>query len=252
MKPERVVGVEPPGLPGAVGRAEVLAMGFPRRRPEPAVVVESRRHGSHRGGAARHAPDAPRVDVPQLADASVAHDLARPAEERAGALLRAELEDPPGLPDRGPQRLVLGDAQAHRLLQVDVLARPHCGQRDQDVPVIRGGDDHGVDVRAGQNLSEVGVGCARPVLVVLVDQLARRLQLVRLHVAHGHDPRVLLGQEPLHDSLALRAGSHERDGNLVAGGDAPGDTPHGRGQDRGECQGRPGTSPRPPAGTGAG
>jgi hypothetical protein len=49
--------------------------------------------------------------VTELPDAAVAHDLARAAEEGARALLRAELEDAPGLPDRGAQRLVLGDAQ---------------------------------------------------------------------------------------------------------------------------------------------
>ena len=63
----------------------------------------------------------------------------------------------PGPVDGVAHGAPLGDGQRRRLLQVDVLAVLHRGDRDQRVPVIRRADDDGVDVLVGEQLAVVGV-----------------------------------------------------------------------------------------------
>ena len=64
-----------------------------------------------------------------------------------------------------------GQVQRHRLLQVDVFAGLAGGNRDERVPVGRGGDDDGVEVRLLQHLAEVAVAFAG-VLELLDDGVA--------------------------------------------------------------------------------
>ena len=55
---------------------------------------------------------------------------------------------------------VLLDADPQRLLHVGVLLRPCRRDGDRHVPVVRRGDDHGVDIGAGQHFAEISIGLA--------------------------------------------------------------------------------------------
>src|SRR5205823_4380221 len=107
------------------------------------------------GGAAD--ADADRL---HLADAAVADELAGPAEAAAelAPLLAAGLEDDLVLADRVHDLPPLGDGHGQRLLAIDVLAGPGRQDAGDGVPVVRRGDDDGVDVRAGEQVAEVIVG----------------------------------------------------------------------------------------------
>ena len=110
------------------------------------------------------------------------------------APLRAGLEDAAVAPDRVVQGLAQPDRQAAGLLAVDVLAGLGRQDRGRGVPAVAGGDQHGVDVRPGQQLADVAVHRAVLVAVLGVDHRLDRLAAAGLHVADGHELHVRLGQ----------------------------------------------------------
>jgi hypothetical protein len=72
--------------------------------------------------------------------------------------LRAHLQDAFGLLDRVHQLMRFLVGVSHGLFEVDVLALVHGVHRDLGVPVVRGGDDHGVHVGfLGQQLAVVQI-----------------------------------------------------------------------------------------------
>ena len=156
----------------------------------------------------------------ELADATVANQFAGEAEGARGALLGAELKDALVVVDFLPQCPILGQVQAHRFFQVNILAGAHGGQRGQDVPMVGCGDQHGIDVFAGEQLAEVAIRSAVLVLIMLVDAVARLLEVAGHDIAHGDNLGVLLIEEVAHVPLSLRADTDAADGNAVAGGDA--------------------------------
>ena len=81
---------------------------------------------------------------------------------------------------------------------------------------------HGVNVLAGDQFTEVGVGGAVVVLVVLVDAVAGLVEVVFHDVAHGDDPGVFLIEEVAHVPLPLRPDADAADGDAVAGRDLAG------------------------------
>src|SRR5262249_8986938 len=143
-----VLAVLPPV--GEVGvhaaRAEDRVVRPLRGRPQPAVPVQAGlflllRQVARLAGAAD--VDVDRLD---LADAAAAHQLAGGAELVAGALLAAGLEDAVVLAGRLDHGAGLADGQRQRLLAVDVLAGLARLDSRDGVPVVRRGDDDGVDV----------------------------------------------------------------------------------------------------------
>ena len=77
-----------------------------------------------------------------------------------GALLGACLEDGLLFRDLLVDGLALGEEVGDGLLAVDVLAVAQGLEGAEGVPVVGGGDDDGIDVVAGAELAEVGVGVA--------------------------------------------------------------------------------------------
>ncbi len=106
---EGVIGDEPPRFLGSVVAAAVLGMGLEGGGAEPEVVIESWWGWGDSAGAARGAAGCPDVDVLEGAEGTVAGEFAGEAEEAAGALLGAELEDPLAALDRGAEGLSFGE-----------------------------------------------------------------------------------------------------------------------------------------------
>ena len=177
-----------------------------------------------------------RVEPPgaEAADAVVADESARQAEDARGALLRAELEDTFVTADCFAQGPVFGEVEAHGFFEVDVFAGADGGQGREDVPVIGGGDEDGVEVLAGDQFAEVMVGGAIPILVVLIDPVAGLLEVGGEDIAEGNNAGVLLAQEVAHDALALGAQADAADGDAAAGGDLAGPAEGGRGREGGQ------------------
>ena len=75
----------------------------------------------------------------------------------AAALLRARLEYPSRFALHFDQAFAFVNRQRQRLLAVDILAGLHGGNGHERVPVVDRGADHGVDVLAFEQPSEVGV-----------------------------------------------------------------------------------------------
>ena len=74
--------------------------------------------------------------------------------------LAAAGEDPAVTPHRLDHRPALADRQALGLLAIHVLAVLAGLDGDDRVPVVRRADQHGVDVRTGQQLAEIVVRLA--------------------------------------------------------------------------------------------
>ena len=85
------------------------------------------------------------ADHRDRAEAPGLDQLARRRLPRAADALAADLEDPLVPIDRGDDVEALVDRVGHRLLDVDVLAGRHRVDRHPAVPVIRRGDEDGVD-----------------------------------------------------------------------------------------------------------
>jgi hypothetical protein len=97
----------------------------------------------------------------------------------------------------------------HRLLDVHVLARLHGVGGNPGMPVVRGGDDHGVDIRPGEHLAVVARGeDVRP------PQFLRPGQAAIVDVRHGNqlDARHPEGHTRVAHALPARAD----EGNLQA------------------------------------
>src|SRR5262245_44232289 len=94
----------------------------------------------------------------QLADHPVLDGLAGLPPLVAGGRLRADLHDAV----RGLCRLIkplgLLDGASHGLFAINVLAGLHRLDGDRRVPVVRRGDDHGVDVLAGDHFAVIERG----------------------------------------------------------------------------------------------
>jgi hypothetical protein len=131
---------------------------------------------------------------------------------------------------------VLGllDGVAHGLFQVHVLALVHGLEGDRGVPVVRGGDDDGVDVRAVDHLVIVEVAVALVEFLVLV-------QAPLIDVADGQDLTGIgiladLGKLAAHVGAATTNADHA-DVDAIIGADDP--AGHGlcwTGRQRTTCQ----------------
>ena len=100
-------------------------------------------------------------------------------------LLRPDLDDAAGLLGDPADLLALVDGQGHRLLAVDVLARPHGVDADLRVPVVGCADDHGVDILAVEDLTIILVD----VRLILADATVGidRPGVALVHVADGEE-----------------------------------------------------------------
>ena len=164
----------------------------------------------------------------------------------AGSQLAAGLEHAIELADRLDHRRAFVDRQRQRLLAIHVLARLARLDRRDGVPMVGRGDEHGVDVLAGEHVAEVVVLVAafgaRGGAVVLVDPLLGVAAAVGVDVADGQNANVV---EPEKRGDVKAVGLHPQadhaDGDLVAGARLVA-AEHRAGNDRGNRDRRRGSA----------
>ena len=159
-----------------------------------------------------------------VADVPAADQFAGAAEVVRRALLAAGLEDASVAPHRVDYRPRFADRQCQRLLAVNVLAGLGRLDRDDRVPVVGRGDDHRVDVVAGQQLAEVivdsaiiGRAAALLLAVMVVDSFAGRFAPCRIDFAYGQDLDLAVSQVAFQMSAAHAAHADETERDPVIG-----------------------------------
>src|ERR1017187_10454910 len=126
--------------------------------------------------------------------------------------LGADLADSVVFADGIADGEALGQVERHRLLQVDVLAGLAGGNRDEGVPMRRGGNDDSVEVRLLKQLTEVAVALAS-VLELLDDSVASRLP----DVAGARDDHIGLAGAGAEVGAAHGAAADKAKGNAAIG-----------------------------------
>ena len=138
---------------------------------------------------------------------------------RHAAALRAGLKHAAGSLDRVGQLLAERDRQPAWLLAVDVFAGLRGGHRGGGVPAVAGGDDHGVDVLAGQQFAEVAEQPAILVAVVLIDERLAGLAAAGLHVGDRHALDIGQAEHRAQVVRAARTDPDHSERDLLARGD---------------------------------
>src|SRR5580765_3030631 len=77
-------------------------------------------------------------------------------------------------------------------------------------------DKHRVDVRAGEQFKEIVVSGAVPVLISLVNLLARRIEIFSGHVTESKDSGRIVAEKAAHDPAPLRTYADTTDPNSEA------------------------------------
>ena len=154
----------------------------------------------------------------ELAELSAVGQLHGRLEVRDGPPLRAGLEHPPVAAHRFVHRLAEADRDPAGLLAVDVLAGLEGEDRAHRVPVIAGGDQHGVDVRPGEQLEHVAVRGTVVVAVLGVGHGLDRLAPAGPDIADGHELHVRLGDHAFQVVPAARADADGPQDDALAGG----------------------------------
>ena len=179
---------------------ELLAGGhLGRSRARPEVEVEA---GWNRGGRVDQ-PDARPVTVADgprdfdVADLPALHELERLPHAGHAAALHAHLAHASELPRPLRHHAALLHVVAAGLLHVDILARLHCPDGHQGVPVVGRGDRDGVDILAVEQAADV-LHVGRRVQRVLEMLLAEPHVGGRIDIADRHEFDIWVG-EPLAD-----------------------------------------------------
>jgi len=209
----------------------------PGGRTQPHIVIQPLRDGHWRWRILiawiMMASGQANVDRVEFADAAVAHEVAAHAARLAAAPLAAALEDSAVTLDRVGHGSTFDYAVAQRLLAIYVLAASGCGDGNERMPMIRGGDHDSVDILAAQKIAEVAIAVTAPVRsgrgllgVVFFDQIHRRAQspmpiflivaaaLVR--IADRNDLNIGLAQEVLQIDCTHAADADSAHGDPIA------------------------------------
>jgi len=209
-----------------------------RGGPEPHVVVEARGNGfgiltmaglaEVRGAAGETAQHGV-----EFAETAVANQFAGLTEAGIGTLLRAGLEDALVILNGVDHGAALADGQRQGLLAVNILAGAGGGDGGQSVPMVREGDEHGVDIGAAEQVAEVFVDGATLVdprlasaAVMPFDEVAggfapgdAAVPVARglpIDIANGHDLDAFVGEEELEVIEALIATANDAEGDAAA------------------------------------
>jgi hypothetical protein len=201
-----------------------------RRRSAENIVIQSLRIPRQLvadGGAQVVDDGADVVDFAEFAGMKV---LDRGGQARLGAVVRADLDDAVILRGGLDHLAALPHGAAHRLLDVDILPGLAGPDGEERVPVVAGRDQHGVDVRARDQLAGIG-GLERR------GQRGRQGggdagQHLRIDIAQAGDahPRHLEQILQVGRTLAVEADDAEAHGIVGAGGGGV----HRRAKTRGE------------------
>ena len=239
---------------GAWGVARVVRP--PAKRPQPKVPIQLRGRGTigdwvliHRVGIV------PAGDLRDLTHNPVANRSAGVPSPKARPPLRSHLHRAVILPGGGDHRPAFFNRHRGRLFHIDVLARFAGVDRLHRMPMVRGGEDHCVDVLAEQDVAVVAEGLdaragqlqgARQAAIVHVAdrgdvdlpfaaELEHVVQVARAHAAHtdmGHRQplrRARLPRRPEHagrDKIGQAHGRHRTTQKLPPS--QPGRFPHDR------------------------
>ena len=129
---------------------------------EPAIPVEAGGDGVRAVGASGAAGPAvgwvPDVDFGDGAEEVSGDEFEGAAEIGGGTALVAGLGDDLGVAGEFAELAGFGEGMGEGFFAVDVFACGDGGFADGCVPVVRGGDDDGVDVWGGEELVEIGEG----------------------------------------------------------------------------------------------
>ena len=184
-------------LPAEAAVTSPGRVGLQRGGAEPAVVVETGGDRLHRLRRARRAVVIIAVQRLELAEHAAAGDVHAEAKTRDAAPLGAALVDGPEPLHRIGHGPALGDRQRDRLFAVDVLAGLGRFDGDDRVPMVRRGDQHRVEIAAGEDLAKIVVRGAVLVAIGGVDRILGALPVTRIDIADGQHPHVLKRQEAL-------------------------------------------------------
>ena len=163
-------------------------------------------------GAQRRIAVPPGLDEVQLTDRAGAEQLPRLGVDDRAHALAADLENAVGLPRGLDHVRTFFEVLDHRLFDVDVLARLHGVDGDARVPVIRRGDDHGVDVRPRQHLTVIARGED-----VVAPHLLRPFQSSVVDIRDGHQFRAGDAERRARVPHALPSRANQRDLDAVEG-----------------------------------
>ena len=166
------------------------------------------------------------ADGPELAAAQA---VEHPAEERARPVLGADLDHATVLASRRHHLLPFPQVVRERLLNVDVLASLARPDGREGVPVVRQGDDHGVDTLVVEHFAGVVIRGYLP--PVVTGRLEFAVEVRPVHIAERDDldagdlaePADKLVATPAHTSHGCgRPKPDDRDIHGVVGAARPG------------------------------
>ena len=143
--------------------------------------------GGHAGGVG--------VDFAKFAQPSGAGQFAGEGEVGQVAPLGADLEDAAGAAHHIGQLQALGDVFGARFFAIHVFAGAGGVDCGGGVPVGTGGDQHCVDVVAGEQIAEVAIHVAIGVAVVFIGDFFDGLASFFFDVADGDELNIGLWQE---------------------------------------------------------
>jgi len=160
------------------------------------------------------------IDLADLAQRAGLDDLRTAAERRAGAALVAHLGDDVAGPRQFAKFAGFGHAVRQRLLAVNVLAGFHERLAQGSMPVVRRGDQDGVEAGCVVEQSTIVFIC-----LGILGRVAAGVQGVgpglvdhcRIRIAQGHQIRAA-GQQALHYAASLPAAADQREVQLAVGG----------------------------------
>ena len=217
--------------PAKIDSAPCRAVGRPRGRSQPHVIVEPIGHGNPLGlccgpaiignaawQAASHGM--------QFSNAPIEDQLTRTSKIRVRPLLTPGLPDPVVACHSVGHESAVADGQGQRFLAIDVLACLGCIHGQRRVPVIGCGNLHRIDVRPRQDIAIVFIRCAAVVLIMPVDNEPGRLSpgnaaapvsgALSVEITHRHNAHASVLHESPHVIGALVAGTDDGHGDLVA------------------------------------
>ena len=144
------------------------------------------------------------------ADFAGLHHLLRRAIVRRRSMLRAVLHDAIVAAGRVDDRPPFGDGMRQRLFDVDVLAGGAGEHGRRGMPMVRRGDQYGVDVVAIERAAKIAIRralAARPI--------ARATRVAVVHVASSDELHARGALHPVGDQPAAAAASDQRDAHAV-------------------------------------
>src|ERR1035441_3846805 len=203
----------------------VLGVGHLRRAAQPCLVVQVGRDRHLFRVAAGRVHGQPDLDGMQLAEASVADQLAGDAELGSGALLAANLEGALLRADDVAYRAAFGEGHGEGFLDVDVFAGQRGGDNWFAMPMVRSADSDGIHVAVleqfavvAEGLDRDGLGAASFLRIGALDKLLRVLNALGVQIADGDDPGDVVPENPLHVHVVGNAAAADLANlDLVAG-----------------------------------